>query len=330
MPKLLENAHRLPVINWNYTFFGAHLQDVAENWSWPKEKHAAFELIYVIKGIEGIDYGVYSDRLKQGDFAIISPGTQHRVWSIQHLTYFCFHFDLDEPTFEEHLIANSKVVYHKDEKVNKIVTPQFQQMISLISPENLETYNFIDKMKIQILLSDIILSLYKGIELPYHPGNISTMQYAKMIRVHIKKSLRQQVDQAINDPKQAIQLHSSSLISDICQQLNLSVGYASKIFKKYYGSSPKSYLSDIKKEIAQQLLLKPQFDINQISQLLGYKNPANFSRQFKIWTGMSPRQFRIRKVSHFVDQRLFSENFPTFPKDKMNDSQFKKDFWNSI
>lgn len=330
MTKLLEHAQRLPVINWNYTFFGAHLQKVNNDWSYPREKHAAFEMIYVLSGTEGIDYGSYSERLRPGDFAIITPGIYHRVWNIDNLTYFCFHFDLDEPTFEEHLIANSKVVYHKQEAVTQKVTPQLDKMIKLISPDDVEDYSFDDKMELQLLLSKIILDLYRGIEIPYHPGNISTMQYAKIIRVHIKKYVQLQIDQSINDSKHAVDLSSSNLISGICKQLNLSVGYASKIFKSYYGTSPKAYLSDIKKENAQQLLLKPQFDINQISQLLGYQNPANFSRQFKIWTGLSPRQFRMRKVSHFVDQRLFSENFSSFPKDKINDTSFKKDYWNSI
>lgn len=330
MTKLLKNARRLPVINWNYTFFGAHLQHVGPNWSYPREKHAAFEMIYVLDGIEGIDYGAYSDQLKSGDFAIISPGTLHKVWNITNLTYFCFHFDLDEPTFEEHLLANSKVVYHKQEQVTQEVTPKLDNMIELISPDSRENYNFTDKMKLQLLLSDIILSLYQGIEMPRNSGNISTLQYAKMIRVHIKKTVQQQIDQAIKEPDQSITIRNSGIISDICKQLNLSIGYASKIFRSYYGTSPKAYLSDIKKENAQQLLLKPQFDINQISQLLGYKNPANFSRQFKIWTGLSPRQFRTRKVNHFVDQRLFSENFTSFPKDKLNDSEFKDDYWNSI
>ncbi|AYM01760.1 AraC family transcriptional regulator [Levilactobacillus brevis] len=193
-----------------------------------------------------------------------------------------------------------------------------------------EHYNFTDKMELQLLLSHIILDLYKGVKRTSHIKNLSTMQYAKMIRVYIKQTMQRQVDQAISSPDNITGLESGNVIADICSQLNLSIGYASRLFKTYYGSSPKSYLSDIKQEIAQQLLLKPQFNINQIGTILGYKNPANFSRQFKVWTGLSPKQFRMRKVSHFVDQRLFSENFNTFPKENINDEEFKKNFWKSI
>lgn len=354
MTKLLGHARRLPIINWNYTFFGAHLQNVGSNWDYPQERHAAFEMIYVVNGVEGIDCGAYSYTLDKGDFAIISPGTLHHVWAINNLTYFCFHFDLDEPTFEEHLIANSKIVYHRDESITRGVTDSMDKMINLLPPVSTETsshadqdeelsegwhlgvgpdehYDFADKMKLQLLLSNVILSLYQGIKDTSHVTNLSTMQYAKMIRVYIKKTMQRQVDQVITNPENIeANLDNGNIIADICSQLNLSIGYASRLFKAYYGSSPKSYLSDIKKEIAQQLLLKPQFNINQIGTILGYKNPANFSRQFKTWTGLSPKQFRTRKVSHFVDQRLFSENFNTFPKENINDEEFKKNFWNSI
>ncbi|WP_137598001.1 helix-turn-helix domain-containing protein [Paucilactobacillus kaifaensis] len=327
MTLLLKHAKKLPIINWNYTFFGAHLQTVDKGWDYPNERHAAFEMIYVLDGTERIEYESYSDSIKHGDFAIISPGIYHHVEATTKLTYFCFHFDLDEPTFEERLISNSKIIYHHDEKLTKIITAKMDKMINSIYQKEESEYQFDDKMEIQLILADIILELYRGITPPSHSESVSTMQIAKIMRVHIKKTLQHQLNQAIEDPSK---IENIDIISNICRQLNFSVGYASRIFKSYYGSSPKSYISDIKQEIAQQLLLKPQFNINQISLTLGYKNPGNFSRQFKIWTGLSPKQFRMQKVSHFVDQKLFSENFNSFPKEKINDEKFKQDFWNRI
>lgn len=325
MSHLLKNAKLLPIINWSYNFFGAHLQSVQKNWEYPQERHTAFEMIYVLSGTEQIDCDPYSYTLNKGDFAIITPGTFHRVQAISELTYFCFHFDLDEPTFEEQLIANPKVVYHDGESINNEVASDMKDMITLIHGNQEGQYRFEEKMKIQVILSNILLALYQHVSTSERPINISNMQFAKIIRVHIKKTMHQRLSQAISNPR--LGLDDTEIISTICQQLNLSIGYASRIFKTYYGTSPKAYLSNIKQELAQQLLIKPQFNIEQISEILGYNNPGNFSRQFKIWTGDSPKEYRRRKVSHFVNQKLFSENFSTYMKNDSNDKNPENDFW---
>ncbi|TVV30611.1 helix-turn-helix transcriptional regulator [Weissella cibaria] len=43
---------------------------------------------------------------------------------------------------------------------------------------------------------------------------------------------------------------------------------------------------------AQNWLLIPEIRIQDISYALGYSDPAHFTRQFKKWTGETPRQFQ--------------------------------------
>ncbi|PFN82880.1 hypothetical protein COJ85_28175 [Bacillus sp. AFS076308] len=44
------NAIRLPMIDWNIRFFGAHMQTVSKEWSVSKESHRAFEILVVLEG----------------------------------------------------------------------------------------------------------------------------------------------------------------------------------------------------------------------------------------------------------------------------------------
>lgn len=154
------------------------------------------------------------------------------------------------------------------------------------------------------------------------------MQYAKIIRVHIKQTVNRRINQAISDTDS---IETTDIIADICAHLYLSVSYASHLFRAVYGNSPQAYLSSIKQKSAQKLLLKFQFSIAQISTILGYQTPGNFSRQFKHWTGISPKQYRLQKVTHFVDQQLFSENFATFDKQRgLTDPEFKEHYWSEV
>ncbi len=43
-----------------------------------------------------------------------------------------------------------------------------------------------------------------------------------------------------------------------------------------------------------QLLQQQDLEIRRIGEMLGYLNPANFTRAFRGWTGLSPREWRQR------------------------------------
>jgi AraC-like DNA-binding protein len=80
-------------------------------------------------------------------------------------------------------------------------------------------------------------------------------------------------------------------IQDIARELGISTSYCNKVFKRIYKMSPRQYLSFKKLHEAKSLLLQSNLKLEQISNLLGYHDVAHFSRQFKKWSGMTPRQY---------------------------------------
>jgi AraC-like DNA-binding protein len=59
-----------------------------------------------------------------------------------------------------------------------------------------------------------------------------------------------------------------------------------------YGQSPRVYLSEMVLHEAKVLLGNPKLSIQNIATMLGYKDIAHFSRQFKRWSGVSPTCYR--------------------------------------
>ncbi|MBN2529972.1 MAG: AraC family transcriptional regulator [Deltaproteobacteria bacterium] len=55
----------------------------------------------------------------------------------------------------------------------------------------------------------------------------------------------------------------------------------------------KTLLDKVRKSMALKLLRRPSLSIADITYLLGFSDQAAFTRAFKRWEGMSPRQFRI-------------------------------------
>lgn len=57
-------------------------------------------------------------------------------------------------------------------------------------------------------------------------------------------------------------------------------------------SSYQQILSDVRYELAKEFLATSSLPMEEISILLGYSGPGNFSNAFKRWHGSSPRDFR--------------------------------------
>lgn len=54
----------------------------------------------------------------------------------------------------------------------------------------------------------------------------------------------------------------------------------------------KQLLDEIRQELAEQYLREQQRSVGEITYLLGFTEPSNFTRAFKRWTGKSPIEFR--------------------------------------
>lgn len=58
------------------------------------------------------------------------------------------------------------------------------------------------------------------------------------------------------------------------------------------GSSFEALVDDATREIAEKHLRASSLSLAEIAYLLGYSEPAAFSRAFKRWTGTTPHAFR--------------------------------------
>jgi len=70
---------------------------------------------------------------------------------------------------------------------------------------------------------------------------------------------------------------------------------------KAIGTSYKEIVSDSRKQQAFKYLSGNNLTIDQIANHLGYKDPSNFSKAFKHWTGQSPSEFRKASPSFDLD-----------------------------
>ena len=66
----------------------------------------------------------------------------------------------------------------------------------------------------------------------------------------------------------------------------------SKQFAKYFGVSPLGYITNLRLQKAQTLLLQTNHKINEIALSVGFNDPLYFSNVFRKTFSISPREFR--------------------------------------
>ena len=79
-------------------------------------------------------------------------------------------------------------------------------------------------------------------------------------------------------------------LAAISHQLNMTTRTLRRHLEKE-GTSYKSLLDDTKRRDAIRLLDNHQLTIQRTAELLGYQDPANFTRAFKQWTGQAPSDY---------------------------------------
>ncbi len=82
--------------------------------------------------------------------------------------------------------------------------------------------------------------------------------------------------------------------TSIAEAINLSPRTLQRKLQEE-GTSYRELLDETRRELAAQYIENSRLSINEITYLLGFSEPSNFSRAFKRWMGVSPRAYRLSR-----------------------------------
>ncbi|CAM4323426.1 AraC family transcriptional regulator [Paenibacillus typhae] len=122
---------------------------------------------------------------------------------------------------------------------------------------------------------------------------------AEFARLNVHK-LRYSSAGALTDSERAVEqairwFQTQYMLPVSIDKLAASLGYHrthfTKVFKQLTSQSPKQYINQVRLERAKELL-RTNLSVEQVGNSCGFTDPLYFSKQFKLWTGESPSQFR--------------------------------------
>ena len=81
-------------------------------------------------------------------------------------------------------------------------------------------------------------------------------------------------------------------LDEVASHVHLNPSYFSTLFKQSTGSSFKEYLNLVRIEESKRLLANTDYSIIDISIAVGFEDQSYFSKVFKKYTGLTPKQYR--------------------------------------
>ncbi len=185
-----------------------------------------------------------------------------------------FQTEQDRVMLDKALSAHAKLITWQPS------TAVYQVVSELISNDEAQAYSYSLQIegKILQLLSILLGELFEQLDSTEHsPENIddSTSE--------LYKQCRELIYENIDNPK---------TLSDLAQQLNVSVSTLQRRFKEASGMTVVEYIRLQKLDKARRDLIEGGLSIGEIAFTAGYKHVANFVSAFKREYSMSPAAYR--------------------------------------
>lgn len=125
------------------------------------------------------------------------------------------------------------------------------------------------------------------------------LDYAKQNRTYIQKERAVEnvpnldnVDNAVDIVKKYIEEnYRDATLETAAKLVYMNPYYLSRLFKQKTGHNFSDYLLEIRMKKAMELLKIPLYKTHEIGEMVGYKNPKNFTRAFKKYYGKPPSEF---------------------------------------
>jgi AraC family transcriptional regulator of arabinose operon len=84
--------------------------------------------------------------------------------------------------------------------------------------------------------------------------------------------------------------------SKVARACNIDVRYMARLFKRFGETTPNEYIMRLKLNRASSLLLTSNLTVSEVANTVGFDDPYHFSRNFKKFHGLSPRNYKSSHI----------------------------------
>ena len=249
------------------TFITAYDYLFEQPFTYPGEWHSMWEVLLSEEG----DFDCVEDsrvyRLKSGEMLFHAPNEFHTLRTVgegpHHLRLITFYVDGELPT-----VLREGVFKLTGQECDEFVRLHTHVRRFIDRKEPLEV-GALCSLELSTFLARLAL---KSTANHYISNSSSAMEYQRIIDL-MERNVRKSI-----------------ALSDIAQQLGISISYIKKVFMQYAGIPPMTYYNNLRLNEAKRLLSKG-LSVREVSDWLDFSSPNYFSVFFKQQVGVSPSHY---------------------------------------
>lgn len=271
-----------PHIRSEICIYSPHTRTVTSGWTCGRHvHHMLFEINLVLAGTQTAIVGSTEYEQQAGDLMLISPMQMHdyQIRGQDDATFFVMHFQVDDPIFLKLFEMNNKGLYPKGHPLNTLLVPLVENLMEALYDNSKST-------------SRLFLHLFTLITELQSYFDHENQGKEPNLRSELSYLIAKQVETLVLSSDTNTPDITGDWLENISHQLGVSRRHCHRVFKQFYGMSPREYLMILKRQEAMQMLVSSSESIESIAHRIGYENVQSFSRQFVAWTGYTPGTFR--------------------------------------
>ena len=267
--------------------YSVHYFEYEKNYEFLGEKHDFWEFVYVDRGEIVVTAENQIALLKQGEIMFHKPNEFHNLQANGVVAP-----NLIIVGFE---CRSREMEYFKKRTIS--LTESEKHFLSVIIKEASEAFSspldatFLPKITrrsesmfgceqlISIAIEQLLISIKRSGE--YRPGKSATT---------LMRRLTQDTVSAVTEYL-AENIGQKLRFSDVAEFAGLSESSLKSLFRAKTGQGVMSYFANMKIERAKILIREGNYNVTQISMMLGFDSIHLFSRRFKQIVGMSPTEY---------------------------------------
>lgn len=219
--------------------------------------------------------------IEAGKSLILSPGTKYMLDFSEGSEYFIINFDFIYDESKKDIPPTSPQpsdLFSEDKIISKETSDLFPLMLSCKT----DAPEILTKMLDAYIKKDFMYREFLSATFKHHV--INSLIFTKYDHTpHTVKDVLEYIGRSYL---------SEISNSDIAEVFSFHPNYLNKLFKTYTGKTIHAYITQLRLQKAESLLLTTDFDIGYISDICNFDSYSYFIKSFKKYRGLSPKKYR--------------------------------------
>lgn len=265
--------------------------ELSKSFSYEGERHDFWEMVYIDKGEMICTADKNRFVLKSGEMTFHKPNEFHNLSGDNSVAP-----NVSIITFQ----CKSRAMKYFEGKIFKL-DAQEKSLLSMLFSEGLSCYRLMDERNPLLQkLVEMDSAPYGSSQMTKNLLEVFLIRLCRHTDVITKNMRRSVVIDGVDVPYQAKEivdflrgnLYNKIAIQDVVRHTGKSESTVKALFAQYRSNGIMQYYNSLKIKEARRLIREGRYNMAQISDMLHFDNPQYFSKCFKKFTNMTPREYK--------------------------------------